>query len=98
MEPVCATPIDTPIDGSDPRPTEAVASHPAERALRRYAANEMGREAKKRMMKHLAECPACERDVTKYRDLGRRLRELERCAIAAFGLSTKSAVVTTLTR
>jgi hypothetical protein len=89
IESVHARPTDTPIEGFDPRPVEAALNHPSVRALKRYAANQMGPQAKKKTMKHLQGCCECQSAVTEYRNVGRRFRELERAAIAALGAVAK---------
>jgi hypothetical protein len=91
MDPLCARPGDTPVDGFDPRPVDVALNHPGVRALTRYATNQMGPQAKKKMLKHLTGCRECQSAVTDYRTVDRRFRKLERDAIAAFGTAVKSA-------
>jgi phosphoenolpyruvate synthase/pyruvate phosphate dikinase len=90
MDPLCVRPADTPIDGFDPRPVEVALNHPGVRALTRYATNQMGPQAKKKMMNHLKGCRECQIALTDYRIVDRRFRKLERDAIAAFGTAAKS--------
>ena len=90
MDPLCVRPADTPIDGFDPRPVDAALNHPGVRTLTRYATDQMGPQAKKKMMKHLKGCRECQSAVTDYRTVDRRFRKLERDAIAAFGTAVKS--------
>ena len=87
---LCVRPTDTPIDGFDPRPVDVALNHPGVRALRRYATNLMGPQAKKKMMKHLKACRECQSAVTDYRTVDRRFRKVERDAIAAFGTAVNS--------
>ena len=75
---------DIPIDGFDPRPITVPACHPTERALQRYASNETGPQRKKKVVKHLEDCPECRGAITRLRELARRFRDFERCAIASF--------------
>jgi len=56
--------------------------HPAERLLARYATNDMGARAKKPITRHLESCEECRRTITRQREIARRFRDFERCAIA----------------
>jgi len=61
-----------------------VLDHPSERQLGRYASNEMGRQAKKRIATHLDLCCECRQTVLRSREVSRRFRDLERAAFAAY--------------
>jgi predicted anti-sigma-YlaC factor YlaD len=56
--------------------------HPAEKALKRYAANAMGLQPKKTVHAHLGVCPECRSAILNLHDLARRYRDLERVGIA----------------
>ena len=61
-----------------------VVDHPSERQLGRYASDEMGRQAKKRIATHLDLCCECRQTVLRSREVSRRFRDLERAAFAAY--------------
>jgi anti-sigma factor ChrR (cupin superfamily) len=70
------------LDGSaKPSSLLADTSHPTERVLARFASNEMGPQRKKLIARHLETCPDCRKAVTRFHDIGRRYRDLERRAI-----------------
>jgi predicted anti-sigma-YlaC factor YlaD len=57
-------------------------AHPTERALGRFAANEMGSQRKKMVTRHLENCAECRNAVSRLHEIARRFRDLERRAIA----------------
>jgi len=66
------------VINSNPDP----AAHPAERALSRYAANDMGARTKKSVAQHLEGCEDCRKVVSRYHALARTYRDWERTAIS----------------
>ena len=62
---------------------DAVPAHPPERALGRYAANEMGPGTQKRLKGHLQQCSECRTRVGNMRELARRFKDFERMAITS---------------
>jgi len=69
----------------DPEPqttsTAVLDGHPTERSLARFAANDMGPQRKKVIVRHLETCQDCRKAVTRFHDIARRYRDLERRAI-----------------
>jgi hypothetical protein len=73
----------TVLDGlAEPYSLPVEPCHPTERALSRFAANEMGTQRKRSMVQHLETCQDCQRTVTRLHEIARRYRDLERRAIA----------------
>ena len=64
------------------------AGHPADRLLKSFAANEMGPQRKKMVVRHLENCVECRSTVARHHELARRYRDLERSAIRAFSVSS----------
>jgi hypothetical protein len=56
-------------------------AHPADRALGRYASNEMGARRKKVVVRHLETCEQCRTAVTRIHTLTRTFRDWEKSAI-----------------
>jgi anti-sigma factor ChrR (cupin superfamily) len=56
--------------------------HPPERALIRYASNEMGLRPKKVVGKHLETCADCRKCVARLHAMARTFRDWERSAIS----------------
>jgi len=59
-------------------------AHPTDRLLRSFAANEVGPQRKKTVVRHLETCEECRSEIARHRELARRYRDLERSAIRAF--------------
>ncbi len=58
--------------------------HPTDRLLKSFAANGMGAQRKKMMVRHLENCMECRSTVARHRALSRIYRDLEHSAIRAF--------------
>jgi anti-sigma factor ChrR (cupin superfamily) len=58
-----------------------VTCHPADRALGRYACNEMGARRKKVVVRHLEGCEQCRKAVARIHTLTRTFRDWEKSAI-----------------
>ena len=82
MDPESQTSPEEVLDGSaKPSSSTSGTSHPTERVLARFASNEMGPQRKKLIARHLETCPDCRKAVTRFHDIARRYRDLERRAI-----------------
>ena len=57
-------------------------SHPTERSLRRFAANETGGRLTRIVASHVENCAVCRQIVIRAREINRRFRDFERTAIA----------------
>lgn len=56
-------------------------SHPNDRQLGRFAANEMGTQRRKVLARHLEDCSECRNKVSRFRAVARRFRDIENQAI-----------------
>jgi len=69
------------LESFSPPPSELC---PSDLWLARLASNDVGPQRKKKLARHLENCPACRAKVARHHEMARRYRDFERQAIAAF--------------
>jgi hypothetical protein len=62
--------------------TTSTLSHPSELWLARFASNDVGLKRRKSFALHLEACADCRKIVSRHREMVRRYRDFERCAIS----------------